>query len=161
MDVLVKEIINDSQKFRFDFSKGKSDPRKHLREASLVIGDCEAGLYLVFVKGYLSPSFEHLVFQIDAERHTLCYFGKAGGLKKDGSPIRQTLRQRINNVVTGDVPRALYWEQEMDVLGVEKFTIYCKCYSRPLELEQQIYAHLNLNELEYPAMNKKLGRRSG
>lgn len=160
MEDLIEEIINDSQKRRFDFSKGKSDPRKHLREASSVIKDCNAGLYLVLVQGYLKPAFEHLVFDIDAEPHTLCYFGKAGGVRRDGTPIRQTLHGRINNVVAGDVPRALYWQQEMILLGVDKFIVFCRCHSRPLELEQQIYAHLNQNELEYPVMNKKLGRRS-
>lgn len=144
---------------KFIFEVGSDNPTKHLRKITKNVPNLP-GLYLVFREK--RNDFEeksHLYFILENLELELVYFGKAGGVTKDGKTLKQNLIGRINNVVNGDVPRALYWNAEMLENSENALIIYYQIFENPSQIEKGIYNFLDLNSLSYPRMNKKLGRK--
>ncbi len=146
----------------FEFDNSNLNPITALKLKTSHIPN-NAGLYFVFCDENINPK-QHLSFLIKNKTKNLIYFGKAGGLKKDGIKIKQGLNGRINNVVSDsllklkDIKRAKYWTIIMDNYKIQKLFVYCIEMDNPILTENKIYELLNVNNLEYPLLNKKLGR---
>jgi hypothetical protein len=115
-------------------------------------------------KDEFSENCSHLNYKIDLEWHELVYFGKAGGVFKDGKPISQGLNGRINNVISDssrnlkDIKRANYWNIVMNDHHFEKFTVIYFEHDNPQDIENTIYNFLGEGNKKYALMNKKRGR---
>ena len=145
---------------KFIFEVGSDNPTKHLRKITKNVPNLP-GLYLVFSEK--RNDFEeksHLYFILENWELELVYYGKAGGVTKDGKILKQNLVGRINNVVNGDVPRAIYWNNEMLENNENALIIYYQIFENPSQIEKGIYNFLDVNSLSYPRMNKKLGRKN-
>ncbi len=156
MEQIIYKILADD--LSFEFSKSSAEPTKHLKNVTEKIPN-DSGLYLVFCLEELNYENSHLVFDFNNKKLTLVYFGKAGGYKKDGSRFSQGLNGRINNVVSNDVRRALYWKKEMEANNLSKYFVYCLLDENPAIIENEIYDFLDRNNLSYPLMNKKRGKK--
>lgn len=149
--------------YNFEFENSNSDSIKELKCKTHHIPN-NAGLYFVFCDENIN-SGKHLEFLIKNKPKNLIYFGKAGGFKKRGIKIKQGLHGRINNVVSDsllelkDVKRAKYWKIIMEKYKIKKFYILCIENENPILVENKIYDLLKINNLEYPLLNKKLGRK--
>ncbi|GAB3323656.1 hypothetical protein GCM10027299_20090 [Larkinella ripae] len=142
----------------FTFFSGNATPTIHLRDITREVPN-SPGLYFVFVEGHHPTIGDHLHFTFNSIDYTLYYFGKAGGITRDGRVIRQGLFQRINNVVNNDIPRAKYWDDFMQTRDIKQFNIkyILAGEDNPRDLEGNIYSLLNNNNLDYPIMNSRLG----
>lgn len=165
MKQLVEQIITQSTG-SFIFKAGQEDPNQHLRDVTNSIPDTMPGFYLVFTDGELYPKEVHLLYTINGNLYTLCYFGKGGGFKKNGSGNRtQQLRARLNNVVSDssrdikDMKRARYWKRLLNEYNKNELLIIYKEHVKPYELEDEIYDYLKREKLLYPFMNKKQGKK--
>lgn len=122
------------------------------------------GIYFLFSEAENLHS-EH-TFKINGILHNLLYFGKAGQ-KKDGTLNKsQQLYKRINNVISDstrglkDVKRGIYWEIILKELNKEYFkVIWIETNFNCVTDENTIYESLNKNRIEYPYLNKILGRK--
>lgn len=122
------------------------------------------GIYFLFCETDDLHS-EH-TFKINDKFYNLLYFGKAGQ-KKDGSINKtQQLYDRINNVISDskrglkDVKRGIYWELILKELNKEYFKIiWIETNKNCVTDENLIYWSLKTNNIEYPYLNKKLGRK--
>jgi len=150
--------------YNFEFEYSNRDSIKELKCKTHHIPN-NSGLYFVFCNENINPE-KHLKFLIKNKPKNLIYFGKAGGFKKSGVKIKQGLHGRINNVVSDsllklkDIKRAKYWEIIMDRNKIKKLYILCIEIDNPILIENKIYDLLKANNLEYPLLNKKLGRKS-
>jgi hypothetical protein len=150
--------------YYFEFENSNGDVIKELKCKTNHIPN-NSGLYFVFCDENIN-SEKHLKFLIKNKPKNLIYFGKAGGLKKSGVKIKQGLHGRINNVVSDsllelkDIKRAKYWKIIMDKNKINKLFILCIEIENPIIIENKIYDLLKSNNLEYPLLNKKLGRKS-
>lgn len=150
----------DLENNKFIFEVSSDNPTKYLRKITKNVPNLP-GLYLVFSeKRNDCAEKSHLYFILENLELELVYFGKAGGVTKDGKTLKQNLVGRINNVVNGDVPRALYWNAEMLENNENALIIYYQIFENPSQIEKGIYKFLDSNSLSYPRMNKKLGRKN-
>jgi hypothetical protein len=156
MEKIIYSIL--SSDLNFEFSKSNSEPIKHLKNESINIPN-DSGIYMVFCLEDLNKEDSHLKFEFNERRLTLVYFGKAGGYTKTGRKLSQGLNGRINNVVSNDVKRAIYWKKEMEANNLSKYLVYCLLDENPTIIENQIYDFLDRNSLSYPLMNKKRGKK--
>lgn len=159
----VISLVNNSDEkgdfiFKVDAHQGAV---KSLRNQSNGVADV-AGLYFVFIE-HSEPNDLHS-FIINQNPYSLIYFGKAGQ-KSDGTHVKQKLKGRINNVVSvasrnlKDINRGEYWKIILDELSKDKFLIvWMKSNESCVSDEKSIYDALNQGNLEYPYLNKRLGR---
>ena len=164
MKKLVFDIVENSKVNCFEFNRTALNPVKHLKELTKLVPNV-AGLYLVFCReDKLIDIEDHLNFVINNENYVLTYFGKAGGVTKDGRILKQGLNGRINNVVSDshrnlkDIKRATYWNLVMTEFNIDSFYVIYKLDDNPQFMEECIYSFLDDNNLGYPIMNKKRGR---
>ncbi len=166
MKKLIDSIISERNNNFFHFSRDSENTVRHLKEQSNRTPD-SPGLYLVFRKitdEKMNTNLSHLHYRIENQNYQVLYFGKAGGLTKNGKVIKQGLRGRINNVVSDssrnliDIKRALYWKIVMNEFDFSQFLIIYKTHENPQSIENIIYNYLDANNLQYPVMNKKRGR---
>ena len=166
MQELIINIIENKVNNSFQFNCNENNPVNHLRVQTIAVPN-SSGLYLVFFKRRdeeLCDNCAHLNYQIKLQLNELVYFGKAGGVTKNGKVIRQGLRGRINNVISDssrnlkDVKRANYWNIVMNERGFEKFTIIYFEHENPQNLENIIYNFLDEGNYKYPLLNKRRGR---
>ena len=166
MEQLINDIIESLGNNYFEFRFNSSNPVRHLKEQTALVPNTP-GLYLVFRKignGEDFTNFSHLNYLIESEYYELLYFGKAGGLTKDGKYIVQGLNGRINNVVSDssrklkDIKRARYWNTIMNEFNFIEFRVIFSEQPNPQAFENIIYNFLDNNNLKYPLMNKKRGR---
>lgn len=156
MENIIYSIL--SSDLNFEFSQSFTEPIKHLKNVTENIPN-DSGLYLVFCLEELNTQTSHLVFKSNNKKLTLLYFGKAGGHTKNGRKLRQGLNGRINNVVSNDVKRAVYWKKEMEANNISKYFVFCQLNENPTIIENEIYDFLDRNSLSYPLMNKKRGKK--
>jgi hypothetical protein len=163
---LINEIIELRGTNSFEFTNKTSNHICHLNEQTIEVPNT-SGLYLVFRKQISDDSestFSHLIYLIEGENYELIYFGKAGGLTKEGKAIKQGLRGRINNVITDsirglkDIKRANYWNIIMKEFNIDQLRILYSEVSNPQDFENIIYKFLDNHNLKYPILNKKRGR---
>jgi hypothetical protein len=156
----MKNIINSVLKshLNFEFLNSCDNLIKHLKNETINIPNL-SGIYMVFCLEDINKEESHLKFEFNQIRLTLVYFGKAGGYTKTGRKLSQGLNGRINNVVSNDVKRAIYWKKEMEANNLRKFLVYCLLDENPTIIENQIYDFLDRNNLSYPLMNKKRGKK--
>lgn len=158
----IKRII-DNKSGCFYFTKCK-DAIRSLKNSTSDVPN-QAGIYLVFSQLIIDKNNSHLHYLINDIQHELIYFGKAGGVTKSGKLIKQGLYGRINNVISDskrglkDVKRAIYWNLIMEELDISKIHICYIMNPNPLIIEGEIYHYLNENNLDYPLLNKRLGRK--
>lgn len=122
------------------------------------------GIYFLFSEAE-NLHGEH-TFKINGILYNLLYFGKAGQ-KKDGTLNKtQQLYNRINNVTSDstrglkDVKRGIYWETILKELNKEYFKIiWIETNINCVTDENAIYTSLKKNRIEYPYLNKVLGRK--
>ena len=166
MQELIINIIENNGNNSFEFNCKEKIPVSHLREHTKAVPD-SSGLYLVFSKRRNEELFDncaHLNYQIELEWNELVYFGKAGGVTKNGKVIRQGLQGRINNVISDssrnlkDIKRANYWNIVMNERDFKKFTIIYFEHENPQNLENIIYNFLDEGNYKYPLLNKRRGR---
>jgi len=154
----IKNILETSNGNSFTFQFDALNPKKQLKINTVEVPN-EAGLYSVFCEENLSIDNNHLLYEINGKYYTLLYFGKAGGITKSGKKTKQGLNGRINNVVSGDVPRAIYWTGVMKENQIKKFYVFYQIIENPSTTENKIYNFLDSNSKKYPLMNKKRGRK--
>jgi hypothetical protein len=152
----IEQLILKKEHNYFVFNVGHEDPVMGLKISTQAVPN-SAGVYLVFAENRQS-NLEHLNFQIDGKDYELVYFGKAGGITASGKLLKQGLKGRINNVVSGDLKRGIYWDNEMSNLGCERFLILYDQLDAPKETENMMYRFLDERKIEYPILNKTLGR---
>jgi hypothetical protein len=157
MKELVEKFIRDNQGSSFVFESGFIDPIFHLRHVTKSVPNLP-GVYLVFAEKSDTKT-EHLRYEIDGLDYELVYFGKAGGFTSNGRRLSQGLNGRINNVVSNDESRALYWHRSMSEFGCSKFLVIYTLLDHPQELENELYNLLDNGGLQYPILNKRRGRR--
>lgn len=155
----IEQIIKKKANNFFVFNRGHYNPVFSLKQSTHAVPDT-AGLYLVFAEKRQSH-LEYLNFQIQEEVYELVYFGKAGGVTSSGRVLKQGLKGRINNVVSGDLKRGIYWDKEMSNMGCDRFLVLFDELVSPQEMENLIYNYLDDNKYEYPILNKTRGRRKG
>jgi hypothetical protein len=125
----------------------------------------EAGLYFLFIPVIIEDSNPNLIFEFNSKKYTMCYFGKAGGLTRDGKKILQGLNGRINNVTSDssrglkDIKRAIYWNQFLTENQLDSLILKYIYVENPLQIEREIYKILKTNNIQYPELNKKLGKK--
>lgn len=167
MKELINDIIQLGVENYFNFKFNTDNPVRHLKEQTAKVPNTP-GLYLIFRKrgfGEDFTDFPHLNYIIEDENYELLYFGKAGGLTKNGKYILQGLNGRINNVVSEssrnlkDIRRAKYWNIIMKEFNFPEFRVIFSEDTNPQNNENKIYNFLDSNNLKYPLMNKKRGRR--
>lgn len=164
MEDQISNLIKNTKNNNFIFTKTKDDPTKHLNERTKSVPNV-AGLYLVFCRENLCSNDKHLIYNIEEIKHTLLYFGKAGGKTKSGKIINQGLNGRINNVVSDssrklkDIRRADYWNIFITENNIDNLYVFYFCHDEPAKIEDIIYNYLDDNSLMYPLMNKKRGRK--
>ena len=166
MQELIINIIENKGNNSFEFYCNENNPVNHLREQTNEVPN-SSGIYLVFSKKRYDEFCEncaHLNYEIELEWNELVYFGKAGGVTKNGKIIRQGLKGRINNVISDssrslrDIKRANYWNIVMNEFHFEKFTIIYFEHEYPQTLENIIYNFLDERNWKYPVLNKRRGR---
>ena len=166
MEQLINNIIESRGTNYFDFRINSANPVRHLKERTAMVPNTP-GLYLVYRKIGNEEDlnkFSHLNYLIESEYYELLYFGKAGGLTKNGKDIVQGLNGRINNVVSDssrnlkDIKRAKYWNLIMNEFSFHEFRVIFSEQPNPQAFENIIYNFLYNNNLKYPLMNKKRGR---
>lgn len=166
MQELIINIIENNGNNSFEFYCNENNPVTHLREQSSAVPD-SSGLYLVFAqkRNYeFCENCAHLNYEIELAMNELVYFGKAGGVTRNGRMITQGLKGRINNVISDssrnlrDIKRANYWNIVMNEFDFEKFIIIFFEHENPQDLENIIYNFLAEGNLKYPLMNKMRGR---
>jgi len=163
MNLLIHEILSDNFQNFFEFKLSDINPILNLRQVSSKVPDL-SGLYLVFCKREINANCLHLKFQINGDDYFLIYFGKAGGITKNGKQIKQGLKGRINNVVSDsqrkikDLKRGEYWDLIMREQDIDHFYITYLQHNSPQILEEIIYSFLDKKGLSYPYLNKKRGR---
>lgn len=149
----------------FWFNAGEVKPTTALREATKGVPN-SPGLYFVFAEGEPTPANQYLHFVFEGKSYILHYFGKAGGMNRQGEPFKQGLRGRINNVVKypeeglKDIKRATYWSMVMDKQHINKLLIRYVLTDTPQATEGMIYNVIASNKLQLPMMNRPLGRRA-
>jgi hypothetical protein len=149
----------DFENRKFEFEVGNENPTKSLRQQTKNVPNMP-GLYFVFSEKKSHNDLKsHLYFTLEQNEMELLYFGKAGGVTRNGKVLKQNLLGRINNVVNEDVPRARYWNAEMIENKESKFIVYFILNDNPSQIEKSIYNYFDLNKLPYPRLNKKLGRK--
>ena len=159
----ILNLLAKQDKIHFEYESGSINPVKHLKEASKFVPDVP-GVYLVFCRSQFYDCPDHLKFEMDGVVNSLVYFGKAGGVTKNGKKINQGLYGRLNNVISDsnlnlkDIKRADYWQIITAKYGIEKLKIVCLLHENPQMFEETLYNFLNKNLLEYPLLNKKRGR---
>ena len=164
MRTFVQNIIQNKTNNYFEFYRNSANSVRYLKSQSKFVPNC-SGLYLVFTSKKSLQISEHLKFEIENENSELLYFGKAGGKTKKGKLIKQGLNDRINNVVSDsllnlkDIKRAKYWIIVMNDFDFERLTIIYFAHDKPQEIEDSFYRFLKDNNLKYPLMNKKRGRK--
>ena len=160
----ILDLISNSEKIVFEFYTGSNNPIEHLKLATKIVPN-DSGIYLVFCENRFLNSMVHLEYEIEGNLYSLMYFGKAGGITKTGKNISQGLNGRINNVISDskrnlkDIKRANYWETVTTEMGIEKLLIICLTHESPQEIENVLYSFLDKNELQYPVLNKRRGRK--
>jgi hypothetical protein len=158
----IKRILDEKSGY-FYFTKCK-DAIRSLKNSTSDVPN-QAGIYLVFSQLIIDKNKSHLHYQINDTQHELIYFGKAGGVTKSGRLIKQGLNGRINNVTSDSsrgfkhIKRAIYWNSILEEYGMNKIYICYLLNPNPLIIEGEIYNFLNDNDLDYPLLNKKLGRK--
>jgi hypothetical protein len=166
MEQLINNIIQTRGNNYFDFRSNSTNPVRHLKEQTASVPNTP-GLYLVFRKVGKEEGvtdFSHLNYLIESEYYELLYFGKAGGLTKNGKYIVQGLNGRINNVVSDssrnlkDIKRAEYWSLIMKEFNYDELRMIFSEQADPQDSENIIYNFIDKGTLEYPLMNKKRGR---
>jgi hypothetical protein len=166
MEQLINDIIESRGTNYFDFRFNSTNPVRHLKEQTEMVPNTP-GLYLVYRKignDEDITNFLHLNYLIESEYYELLYFGKAGGITKNGKDIVQGLNGRINNVVSDssrnlkDIKRAIYWNIIMNEFNFHEFRVIFSEQPNPQAFENIIYNFLDINNLKYPLMNKKRGR---
>lgn len=164
MQNLILNIIAESIDNYFVFDRNHENPILQLKQRTENVPDV-SGLYFVFYHQTTDNDFEHLNYEINGVKYTLAYFGKAGGVTRNGKIIKQGLKRRLNNVVSDsvrnliDVKRAKYWEIIMNENKIENFYVIYYYHNQPDEKENSIYSYLKLYNAEYPLMNKVRGRK--
>lgn len=135
---------------------------KSLFAQSSNVPNC-AGLYFVFCENQQNEN-PHL-FEIFNKKYSLIYFGKAGQ-NKDGSFVKQGLNGRLNNVISDsnrnlkDVKRAKYWEIILDELKKDQLlVIWIETIGNCVLDEESIYDVLKAENIVYPLLNKKRGKK--
>jgi len=154
----IKNILETSNENSFTFQFDALNPKKQLKIKTIEVPN-EARLYFVFCEEHLSIDNNHLLYELNGKYYTLLYFGKAGGLTKSGKKTKQGLKGRINNVVSGDVPRAIYWTSVMKENHIKKFHVFYQIIENPSATENMIYQFLDMNSKKYPLMNQRRGRK--
>lgn len=157
----INDIIESTGNNFFYFKFNSKNPVRHLKEQTAIVPNTP-GVYLVFRKitnGEDITNFSYLNYIIEGEDYELLYFGKAGGLTKNGKVIVQGLNSRINNVVSDSIKRAKYWDMIMNEFNFQEFKVIFSEQPNPQLIENIIYNFLDSNNLKYPLMNKKRGRR--
>ncbi len=153
----VEQVIQGDQENRFVFERGYADPVSHLKEVTQSVPNL-SGIYLVFAEN-LVPRDEHLRYVINGLDYELVYFGKAGGITSDGKQLNQGLRGRINNVVSNDERRAIFWDRRMSEIFCSRFLVIYTLSDQPQEFENELYNLLDNGGLKYPILNKRRGRQ--
>lgn len=165
MDIINSLLEKREERLAFAFWRTVDNQIKNLKIATEHIPNT-AGLYLVFCEKRSTEASEHLVYTINNREYILCYFGKAGGTTKEGKILKQGLSGRINNVISDsflylkDIKRAKYWNIIMQSNKIDFFYVQCFLIDEPQEIEDRIYYELDSNNLTYPLMNKKRGKKS-
>lgn len=163
---LITNIIENKGNNSFVFHLNEINPVKHLREQTINVPN-RPGLYLVFSKkknNEICENCAHLNYQIENEWNELVYFGKAGGVSREGKVFQQGLNGRINNVVTDNqrilknIKRANYWNIVMNEYNFEILTIIYIEHQNPQNLENVIYNYIDKGNYKYPLLNKRRGR---
>jgi hypothetical protein len=164
MEVIESLLARSEEKLAFSFFRTKDNQIRNLQNATKDIPNT-AGLYLVFCERKSAIVAEHLLYTINDKEYILCYFGKAGGITKNGKLITQGLNGRINNVVSDsnlnlkDVKRGKYWNIIMQNNRIDKLYVRCVEMPEPQVKEDEIYQLLDSKNLQYPLMNKFRGRK--
>jgi hypothetical protein len=162
---LISTIINNTKK-RGDFIFKINETIGAIKSLSLQSSNVPntPGLYFLFceTEEFNDPH----VFDIHNKKYSLLYFGKAGQ-KKDGTRVKQGLNGRINNVISDskrnlkDIPRAKYWEIIMKELSKDNFMIiWVETTVNCVEIEESIYDILKIQNITYPFLNKKRGKKN-
>ncbi len=147
----------------FSFNSNSINPVEELKKSTINVPNTP-GLYFVFVKGFFYEDLNHLIFSFKDDEYSLMYFGKAGGVTKEGKIIEQGLIKRINNVISNskrgikNMSRANYWELIMKENKIDNFIVIYVEVNEPSNVERDIYNYLKSGKLDYPYLNGKLGR---
>jgi hypothetical protein len=162
---IISNILKDETIRKFEFKPGTGDPDRTLKNATEFIPDDKSGIYLVFAAIELSDTETHNIYKIDEKPYTLCYFGKGGGVSRNGKEFKQKLKGRINNVVSDssrklkDLKRGRYWALILEEIKADSFLVFCQYHENPGDVEDKIYKEFESQRLAYPIMNKKRGRK--
>ena len=161
--IIVNLIEGAKSRGQFIFKVNEIDgANKSLSDQSKSVPNVP-GIYFLFCEN-ANIENDH-TFKINGINHTLLYFGKAGQ-NKDGALTNQKLRGRINNVTSDstrnlkDIKRGVYWELILKELNTEYFRIiWIETNENCVKDEGSIYATLKKDGIEYPYLNKKLGKK--
>lgn len=159
--MLINELIVENDFKHFIFKKCKNDDLavSELKKITKKVPN-EDGVYFVFRPLDVNRNVDkHLIYYLNNNQYELIYFGKAGGVTSNGKVIRQKLVGRINNVVGENISRAVKWNQVMNENNIDYLTVYYCVVTEPQNFEEKIYSFLKNENLSYPILNKKRGRK--
>ena len=157
MREIVETIVSEGNSFRFERDDSMRAPQRYLSQITQNVPN-EEGNFIVFSTKILNPSLLHLHFMLDGQKVELVDFGKAGGVRPNGKPIRQGIYGRINNVVSDsareikDMNRGTYWSLVMQPndLDIPTLLVYYQEFNGAAARKREYLAYLNRNNLAHP-----------